>query len=189
MVRRSGRWPRSGWRALPLVPVSIFRIEGLAAADATQLDGGEEDVRPDRYPSDHRRRRTTRCRWHLVAGPHSGGWHLSGRPARPAGGHGTRAGAAVCRCANDRGSGRAGGSRRIGGGPDHRVFPARVSARPGSARRDRGQPPEPPAGWPHPAFPADNPGRQPQRPGDAGRPRAGRTMLSPTRCASATQRR
>ena len=59
--------------------------------------------------------------------------------------------AAVCRCANGRERGRAGGSGRIGRGPDHHLFPARVSARPGGVQRDRDQPHQPPAGRPHPA--------------------------------------
>src|SRR6266568_9182157 len=43
--------------------------------------------------------------------------------------------AAVCRCANGRERGRAGGSGRIGRGSDHHLFPARVRARPGGVQR------------------------------------------------------
>ena len=42
-------------------------------------------------------------------------------------------------------------SGRAGRGPDHRLLPARVSARPGGVHRDRDQPHQPPAGRPHPA--------------------------------------
>jgi hypothetical protein len=52
---------------------------------------------------------------------------------------------------NGRERGRAAGSGRIGHSPDHHLFPARVSARPGGVQRDRDQPHQPPAGRPHPA--------------------------------------
>ena len=181
-------------RAHPLVPMSIFRIKGLAAADATQVIawagfysmfffvtlymqnvlgysplqtglsyvpvtvgiGFGSTVATKMFVR-------TGTRPIIVSGAllAAGGilW-LSRIPVdgtylgnllAPLVVMGARAGAAVRRCANGRERGRAGGSGRIGRGPDHRLFPARVSARPGGVQRDRDQPHQPPAGRPHPA--------------------------------------
>ena len=180
-------------RAHPLVPLSIFRVKGLAAADATQviawagfysmfffvtlymqnvlgytpLQSGLSYVPVSvgiGFGSTVATKMFVRTgtRPIIVSGAllAAGGilW-LSRIPVdgtylgnllAPLVIMGARAGAAIRRCANGRERGRAGGSGRTGRGPDHRLLPARVSARPGGVHRDRDQPHQPPAGRPHP---------------------------------------
>jgi len=108
-------------------------------ARSARLFGAAADRRPDTTPRSWRRRSKT-----LPSGHRQAARLVPHRPGRRSS-KGDRA--AACRCANGRERGRAGGSGRVGRGPDHRLFPARVRARPGGAQRDRDQPHQPPC-WP-----------------------------------------
>jgi hypothetical protein len=112
-------------------------------------------------------RSAARCRRQLVALPHPGGWHLPRQPARPAGGHGGRAGAAVCRCANGRECGRARGPGRTGRVADHHLVPAWVRV-----------PAGPCPGWTWTARIGLLPGRGYRLASDRGSPNHGSTLFS-----------